>query len=158
MLEIHASDVMTSDRSDSSYPTLASSIHQIVDLLETYLNLGELQSVGVKLSVRAGHLRSPSSHILHRESSNISLRKTKAVATGAATSQRILLRTQRTHTSPDTIEAIATRILESRRITRSDQMSLLNITLSQVILEKHEKLLVDKVFDGLKLGILKVVD
>ncbi len=52
------------------------------------------------------------------------------------------------------LEKIVERILATRQITRMDQHSLL--TLSN--LNAQEKLLINRLFDRLRLGLLKVVD
>ncbi|HEY9817506.1 MAG TPA: hypothetical protein V6D20_17135 [Candidatus Obscuribacterales bacterium] len=150
-------------REHSTELPLAQSIHQMTDLLRRYLNLGDLQRVGVKLSLQAESLRSPlaakmdlpqaagqtaSPHALLV--SNVAGSPDRKRPLGVA--RRLPLGSQ------DTIEEVARRILDTRRITRTDQNSLLSITLSHVTLKSQEKVLVDKVFDGLKLGILKVMD
>lgn len=52
------------------------------------------------------------------------------------------------------LEEIVGRILTTRQITRVDQHSLL--TLGN--LNSQEKLLINRVFDRLRMGLLKVVD
>lgn len=139
---------------------LAQSIQQITDLLRRYLNLGDLQRVGVKLSLQAGALRSPlAAKVDPPQAVGQTMPPQTLLVQEVGLSHRSLGAAQRLNTrSQDTIEEVARRILDTRRITRTDQHSLLTITLSQVTLKSQEKVLVDKVFDGLKLGILKVVD
>ena len=52
------------------------------------------------------------------------------------------------------LEEIAERILTTRQITRVDQHSLLILG----TLNSQEKLLINRVFDRLRMGLLKVVD
>ena len=142
---------------------LAQSIQQITDLLRRYLNLGDLQRVGIKLSLQAGSLRSPLAAKVDRPHSSGQNDAPKVflvqeVARSPDEHRSLGLARRLNMGSQDTIEDVARRILDTRRITRTDQNSLLSITLSQVTLKSQEKLLVDKVFNGLKLGILKVVD
>lgn len=142
---------------------LAQSIQQITDLLRRYLNLGDLQRVGIKLSLQAGSLRSPLAAKMDRPHSSGQNDSPKVflvqeVARSPDEHRSLGVARRLNMGSQDTIEDVARRILDTRRITRTDQNSLLSITLSQVTLKSQEKLLVDKVFDGLKLGILKVVD
>lgn len=52
------------------------------------------------------------------------------------------------------LEEIVERILTTRQITRGDQHSLLTLG----SLTSQEKLLINRVFDRLRMGLLKVVD
>jgi len=52
------------------------------------------------------------------------------------------------------LEEIVERILTTRQITRVDQHSLLTLG----TLNSQEKLLINRVFDRLRMGLLKVVD
>ncbi len=52
------------------------------------------------------------------------------------------------------LEQIVERILNTRQITRVDQYSLLALS----NLSAQEKLLINRVFDRLRVGLLKVVD
>ncbi|TVQ16665.1 MAG: hypothetical protein EA367_19535 [Leptolyngbya sp. DLM2.Bin15] len=167
MTDIQCQPALEQHVSTMGHPTdmpLAQSIQQITDLLRRYLNLGDLQRVGVKLSLQAGSLRSPlvaKGERPHSSGQNDSPKVFlgQEVAGSPDDGHRSLGAARRlTLGSQDTIEEVARRILDTRRITRTDQNSLLCITLSQVTLKSQEKVLVDKVFDGLKLGILKVVD
>jgi hypothetical protein len=56
--------------------------------------------------------------------------------------------------SPVSIEQLVERILNSRQITRVDQYSLWALS----NLSAQEKLLINRVFDRLRMGLLKVVD
>lgn len=53
-----------------------------------------------------------------------------------------------------TLEKIVERILATRQITRLDQHSLLALS----NLNAQEKLLINRLFDRLRTGLLKVVD
>lgn len=50
------------------------------------------------------------------------------------------------------------RIFASRRITRADQQRFMSVLLSKdtLTMEEHEQ--IDRVFDGLRRGVLRVVD
>jgi hypothetical protein len=160
VMDTYVSNIAEIASSSPPYPSIAKSIHDIVHLLERYLNLGELKSVSVKLSVQAGALSRHSTSATassSRSTGYFCLGDRSTPPSTQSKAHRILK--QLHHTIPhDTVEEIAQRILENRRITRTDQISLLNITLSHITLNAKEKALVDKIFDGLKLGILKVVD
>ncbi|HLO88402.1 MAG TPA: hypothetical protein VK203_25820 [Nostocaceae cyanobacterium] len=49
------------------------------------------------------------------------------------------------------------RIFKIRRITRQDQLLMMSSLASQE-LNEHDRLQISKVFDGLKSGLIKVVD
>lgn len=56
--------------------------------------------------------------------------------------------------APSPIEAVVDRIFASRRITRADQMLLMHCQ----AISLAEKTLIDRVFEGLKRGLLRVAD
>ena len=56
--------------------------------------------------------------------------------------------------SADSIEQVVARILSSRKITRRDQNSLLNL----YTMTTHERALINRLFDGLRAGLIRVVD
>ncbi|MGB7444429.1 MAG: hypothetical protein WA919_25475 [Coleofasciculaceae cyanobacterium] len=56
------------------------------------------------------------------------------------------------------IEQIAQRIMLSRRISRADQSLLMSALLSKDCLQPHEQELVKEIFQGLRSGLIKVVD
>ena len=56
------------------------------------------------------------------------------------------------------LEQMVDRIVASYRITRSDQQKLMNALLSQQSISSGEQVLIDRVFDLLRAGRLRVVD
>ena len=56
--------------------------------------------------------------------------------------------------NPSPLENIVERILETRQITRMDQHSLLRLS----NLNAQEQLMINRLFDRLRMGLLKVVD
>ncbi|WP_008317860.1 hypothetical protein [Leptolyngbya sp. PCC 6406] len=56
-----------------------------------------------------------------------------------------------------TIEATITKILESRRITRIDQKTLM-IQFSQTTLSTNDRELINQIYEALNQGRLRVVD
>ena len=56
------------------------------------------------------------------------------------------------------INQIVTRIFSTHRITRSDQKLFMATLLSQDCLSAEEQRQIDRVFDGLRQGLLRVVD
>lgn len=56
------------------------------------------------------------------------------------------------------VEAILERIFANRRITRQDQNIMMSNLLSQEGLSEKNRLQINQVFDGLKRGLIKVVD
>jgi hypothetical protein len=168
IMDTYVSDIAAIAPSSTPSTSLAKSIYEIVHLLRLYLNLGELKRVSVKLSVATEELSSelPSGLASHSPAAHSSIPQStsyfylgdrSAFSQTQSKAHRILRQLHQTRPY-DTVEEVAERILENRRITRTDQISLLNITLSHITLSSREKVLVDKLFDGLKLGILKVVD
>ncbi|MBD2625288.1 hypothetical protein [Trichormus variabilis] len=66
---------------------------------------------------------------------------------------------QFTDKSPQTnLEAILERIFSNRRITRQDQHIMMSNLLHEEGLSDHHIKQIDKVFDALKRGLIKVVD
>lgn len=57
-----------------------------------------------------------------------------------------------------TIREVVDRIFMTRQITRSDQAYFMSIVLGQVPLTADDRIQVDRVFDGLQHGLLRVVD
>lgn len=55
------------------------------------------------------------------------------------------------------IETTIDKIFSTRRITRNDQQRLMSV-LSQGTLSAHDKSLIDRVYEALSQGRLKVVD
>lgn len=58
----------------------------------------------------------------------------------------------------NTIERVVDRILHDRKITRSDQQMFMSALLSKNSLSLDDQIQVNRVFDALKRGLLKVVD
>jgi hypothetical protein len=56
------------------------------------------------------------------------------------------------------VEQVFERILTSRRISRADQQLLMSALLAKDSLDREEESLIDEIFDGLKRGLLRVVD
>ncbi|MBD1900047.1 hypothetical protein NDI44_13030 [Trichocoleus sp. DQ-A3] len=56
------------------------------------------------------------------------------------------------------VQQIVERIFVFRQISRTDQRLLMSTFLSQETLSEAEHLLINRVFDALKQGLLKVVD
>lgn len=56
------------------------------------------------------------------------------------------------------LEAIVEKIFSSRQINRLHQKLLMSVQLSNNLISDAEKKLLDRVFDGLERGFLKVVD
>lgn len=50
------------------------------------------------------------------------------------------------------------RIFTSRKITRIDQQKLMSVLLSKDTLTTEEHEQIDRVFDGLRRGVLRVID
>ncbi|MBE9179477.1 hypothetical protein IQ268_12980 [Oculatella sp. LEGE 06141] len=57
-----------------------------------------------------------------------------------------------------TIEQIVNRIFSSRRITRADQERFMSALLSKKSISEPEKKQIDRVFEALRNGLLRVVD
>jgi hypothetical protein len=56
------------------------------------------------------------------------------------------------------LETTVNQILDSRRITRQDQHLLMSLAFSQEKITERERSLIDRVFERLQQGILRVVD
>jgi|JI81BgreenRNA_FD_contig_21_7997808_length_253_multi_2_in_0_out_0_1 hypothetical protein len=56
------------------------------------------------------------------------------------------------------INQIVTRIFSTHRITRADQQIFMATLLSKDSLSAEEQSQIDRVFDGLRQGLLRVVD
>ncbi len=57
-----------------------------------------------------------------------------------------------------TIEQVVERIFTTHRITRADQQLFMNTLLSKDRLTSQEQQQIDRVFDALRRGLLRVVD
>jgi hypothetical protein len=62
------------------------------------------------------------------------------------------------NTNAVSVKELVDQIFTSHRITRQDQQTLMNALLSKDSLTMEEHLLIDRVFDGLRRGLLRVVD
>ncbi|MBD2091697.1 hypothetical protein H6F67_17780 [Microcoleus sp. FACHB-1515] len=62
------------------------------------------------------------------------------------------------HLPSASIEQIVTQILATRRITRRVQQHFMQTALSQGQLSQAERVLIDRVFEALRSGLVKVVD
>ncbi len=58
----------------------------------------------------------------------------------------------------NSIEQLVDRILSSRRITRRDQARFMATFMAKEALSSSEQAQIDRIFDGLRSGLLKVVD
>lgn len=61
------------------------------------------------------------------------------------------------HNTQLTIRQVTDKILSSRRITRRDQSELMRL-LSHTVLGEREQDLVDRLYQELHMGLIKVVD
>lgn len=61
------------------------------------------------------------------------------------------------HHNPPQLATVLERVFKIRRVTRQDQQ-LMMYTLSSQELNENDRLQISKVFDGLKNGLIKVVD
>jgi hypothetical protein len=62
------------------------------------------------------------------------------------------------HLHPDTLDRIIERIFSSRKITRADQKRFMSAMLSKGTLSGEDQTKVNRVFNALQQGLLKVVD
>jgi hypothetical protein len=62
------------------------------------------------------------------------------------------------NTNAMSVKELVDQIFTSHRITRQAQQMLMNALLSKDSLTMEEHLLIDRVFDGLRRGLLRVVD
>ena len=58
----------------------------------------------------------------------------------------------------NSMDQVLSQILSSRRISRSDQHSLMSFLLSKDALSNNERDCIDRVFDCLRRGLIRVVD
>lgn len=66
--------------------------------------------------------------------------------------------TAQLHLPSASIEQIVTQILATRRISRSVQRHFMQTALSQDQLSQADRVLIDRVFEALRSGLVKVVD
>nr|WP_017721369.1 hypothetical protein [Oscillatoria sp. PCC 10802] len=62
------------------------------------------------------------------------------------------------HPTKPTLEQVVERIFSTHRITRGDQQLFMKTLLSKDALSNQEQEHIDRVFDGLRRGLLRVVD
>ena len=67
----------------------------------------------------------------------------------------MLAQSSATNTS---IEQVVDRILSSRKISRTDQQALMAALMSKNAISTKDQLLINRVFDALRKGQLRVVD
>ncbi len=60
--------------------------------------------------------------------------------------------------SPDTLDQVIERIFTSHRITRADQRRFMSALLSQTCISLEDQMKINRVFDALQRGLLRVVD
>lgn len=60
--------------------------------------------------------------------------------------------------SKSSFTEVIDRIFSTHRITRNDQQLLMKTLLAQDILSSYEREQIDRVFDALRRGLLRVVD
>ncbi len=67
---------------------------------------------------------------------------------------------QHSHTSSQNllVHQIAARIIDSRRITRADQQTLMSALLSSDSLSSEEQNLIQQIYKDLKIGLIRVVE
>ena len=63
-----------------------------------------------------------------------------------------------THIPESTIEQIVKRIFKTRQITRADQQMFMSALLAKDSLSRSDRSHIDRVFEGLRRGLLRVVD
>lgn len=56
------------------------------------------------------------------------------------------------------LEDVIRRIFETHRISRADQAQLMALMLSKSALSDADKTLVNRIFDGLSSGLVRVID
>ncbi len=56
------------------------------------------------------------------------------------------------------VQSIIDRIFQTRRISRTDQQMFLQAMLSKQFLTSREQEQVDRIFDGLRSGLVRVID
>ncbi len=56
------------------------------------------------------------------------------------------------------IQQIAARIIDSRRISRTDQQTLMSALLSSDSLSPEEQNLIQQIYQDLKIGLIRVVE
>jgi transcriptional regulator CtsR len=62
------------------------------------------------------------------------------------------------HLHPDTLDRIVERIFSSHKITRADQQRFMSAMLSRETLSGEDQKKINRVFDALQKGLLRVVD
>jgi hypothetical protein len=62
------------------------------------------------------------------------------------------------HLPEGTIERFVERILKARQISRADQKILMAAFSSKDFLTRDDEILIDRIFDGLRSGLLRIVD
>jgi hypothetical protein len=63
-----------------------------------------------------------------------------------------------TNLDPVSVREIVDHIFTTRQITRSDQAHFMAIVLGQDSLTVEDRIQIDRVFEGLRRGVLRVVD
>ncbi|MGG6297442.1 hypothetical protein ACQ4M4_23860 [Leptolyngbya sp. AN02str] len=58
----------------------------------------------------------------------------------------------------DNLQQVANHILESRQISRADQRCFMSAALSDQSLTRDDQQMVERVFDALHRGMLKIID
>jgi hypothetical protein len=59
---------------------------------------------------------------------------------------------------PIDVDDLVEQIISSRRITKADQMRMMSALLSQNRISDREHRQIDRVFEGLRSGLIRVVD
>lgn len=62
------------------------------------------------------------------------------------------------HKSPSAIKSLVDQIISSYKLTRADQQRLMGTLLSKNSLSATERQLINQVFDGIKRGVVRVID
>lgn len=59
---------------------------------------------------------------------------------------------------PTGVDELVEQIIASRRITKADQMRMMSALLSQHCINEREHRQINRVFEGLRSGLIRVVD
>ncbi len=62
------------------------------------------------------------------------------------------------HLPSQDIKSLVDQILSLRRMTRTDQQRLMSVLLSKTALSREDNALINRVFDHLRAGLIRIVD
>lgn len=60
--------------------------------------------------------------------------------------------------SHDQVQGLVDQVLTSRKLTRSDQHQLMKLLLSKSALSREDEIQINRVFECLQTGLLRIVD